>query len=126
MSDGTEFIAALQPVVASLGATLVSVGDEEHGDEPVVWRGETVAFIRSVELHGALGRLVGTVEREIGESLPDMSRGQKQDAIRRLDELGAFLLRGSVEDLATLMDVSRVTLYTYLNAVAGSGPEERT
>jgi predicted transcriptional regulator YheO len=47
-----------------------------------------------------------------------MDRSQKQAAIRQLDEQGAFLLRGAVEDVAAMMEVSRVTLYSYLNAVS--------
>jgi predicted transcriptional regulator YheO len=38
-------------------------------------------------------------------------------AVRRLDELGALLLRGVVEDIAQLMGVSRLTLYRYLKAI---------
>lgn len=81
------------------------------------WRGETVAYVRPAELHGALGRLVATVEREIGCELSEMERSDKQTAVRRLDEHGAFLLRGAVDDVAVRMGVSRVTLYTYLNAI---------
>ena len=68
-------------------------------------------------LHDALERLVADVEREIGVPINDMSRAQKQQAVARLDAHGAFLLRGSVEEVATLMHVSKVTLYAYLNAV---------
>ena len=70
-----------------------------------------------VGLHGALDRMVADVEREIGAALPDMTRAQKQQAIARLDAQGAFLLRGSAEALASQMEVSKVTLYAYLNAV---------
>ena len=81
------------------------------------WDGETVAYLRQGELHGALGRMVAAVERDAGSPLSEMSRGDKQAAVRRLDEQGAFLLRGAVDDVAHLMGVSRVTLYTYLNAI---------
>ncbi len=50
-----------------------------------------------------------------------MPRADKQIAVRRLDEQGAFLLRSAVEDVATWMGVSKVTLYSYLNAI-GSSP----
>ena len=71
-----------------------------------------------VGLHGALDRMVADVERELGADLADMSRAQKQQAIARLDAQGAFLLRGSAEALASQMEVSKVTLYAYLNAVS--------
>lgn len=84
------------------------------------WQGEVVAYLRVNELHGALERLVSSVEREIGGRLSEMDRAQKQAAVRRLDEQGAFLLRGAVEDVAGWMGVSRVTLYSYLNAIERS------
>jgi predicted transcriptional regulator YheO len=34
-----------------------------------------------------------------------------------LDERGAFLLRGAVDDMARIMGVSRITIYNYLNAI---------
>jgi len=87
------------------------------GDYPIVWDGEELGFVRGSELHGALDRLVHGVERESGARLAEMDRTQKQAAVRQLDEQGAFLLRGAVEDLATTMGISRVTLYSYLNAI---------
>ncbi len=69
-------------------------------------------------LHGALDRLVAEVEHELGGRLPDLTRELKQAAVRLLDERGAFLLRRSVEDVAELMGVSRITIYNYLNAIA--------
>ncbi len=46
-----------------------------------------------------------------------MDRHQKQVAVRGLDERGVFLLRGAVEEIASRMGVSRVTLYNYINAI---------
>ncbi|MEZ5230636.1 MAG: helix-turn-helix domain-containing protein [Acidimicrobiales bacterium] len=118
MPDGAEeFLSALKPVVEQMGATVVHARSSRPGDQPVRWKGRTVAFVRTTELHGALERLAASVERELGASLPDMDRAQKQAAIRRLDEQGAFLLRGAVEDVASWMGVSKVTLYSYLNAI---------
>ncbi|HAZ33053.1 MAG TPA: transcriptional regulator, partial [Acidimicrobiaceae bacterium] len=47
----------------------------------------------------------------------NMSREDKQRAVRLLDERGAFTLRRAVEDLADAMGVSRITVYNYLNAI---------
>ncbi len=118
MSDAaTDFLSALRPVVESLGARVIGVGSSRPGDKPVVWQGETVAYLRVGDLHGALERLVDDVERETESRLHDMDRAQKQAAVRHLDERGAFLLRGAVEDVAGWMGVSKVTLYSYLNAI---------
>ncbi len=112
-----DFLSALRPVVEAMGASIVNARSSRPSDRPVLWKGETVAYLRTSELHGALERLVAAVEREMGARLPDLERAQKQAAIRRLDEQGAFLLRGAVEDVAGWMGVSKVTLYTYLNAI---------
>lgn len=115
-----EFLAALGPIVEDLGARVIAPQSSRDGDAPVVWQGETVAYLRSNELHGALERAVSSIEREIGAKLADMKRSEKQAAIRRLDERGAFLLRGATEDVAGWMGVSKVTIYSYLNAIERS------
>jgi predicted transcriptional regulator YheO len=68
-------------------------------------------------LHGALDRLIEQVERELGGKLPTLSREDKQEAVRLLDDRGAFLLRRSVELVADALGVSRITVYNYLNAI---------
>lgn len=115
--DTNDFLVAVGPVVTALGGQLVPPDEGTEADIEVRWRDRTVAYARGSELHGALDRLMQAVERELGVELSDMTREQKQIAVRLLDEQGAFLLRGAVEDIAQLMDVSRVTLYSYLNAI---------
>ena len=116
-SEALLFLDAVQPVVEALGGSLVGVDEGEPTDIELAWNGEIVGYVRGSELHGALDRLMHSVERELGVGLADMTREQKQIAVRRLDEKGAFLLRGAVEDIAQLLEVSRVTLYSYLNAI---------
>ena len=79
--------------------------------------GADLAAVRMAPLHGALDRLIESVEREVGGRLPLLSREDKQRAIRILDERGAFTLRRAVEDVADAMGVSRITVYNYLNAL---------
>lgn len=122
MASNDDFLRALRPIVDALGATVVPRRSSRHGDLPVIWNGETIAYVRVSELHGALDRLVAAVEREFDARLADMSRSEKQAAVRRLDEQGAFLLRGAVDDVSSWMGVSRVTLYSYLNAINSHGP----
>lgn len=121
--DEAAFLRAVRPIVEHLGATIVPERSHRPGDAPIEWNGSIVAFVRGSELHGALDRLVRGVEQELGCPLSEMDRSQKQVAIRQLDEQGAFLLRGAVEDVAAMMAVSRVTLYSYLNAVSADGTD---
>jgi hypothetical protein len=117
-NDEDAFLRAIRPTIEHLGATIVPERSHRPGDVPLEWDGSIVGFVRGSELHGALDRLVRGVKQEIGAPLAEMDRSQKQAAIRQLDEQGAFLLRGAVEDVAAMMEVSRVTLYSYLNAVS--------
>lgn len=110
-------VASVRPVVEAMGAQVVRAGDEEPSDLPLSWEGTTVAFVRLPPLHGALDRLIEGVERDLGRRLADLSREDKQRAIRMLDERGAFILRRAVEDVADVMGVSRITVYNYLNAI---------
>lgn len=68
-------------------------------------------------LHDALANMIRAVERDLGASPTEWTRDQKQAVVRQLDEQGAFLLRGAVDDMAKIMGVSRITIYNYLNAI---------
>jgi HTH domain len=115
-----EFLTALRPVAKALGARIVTPKRMGASDIPLEWRGEVVAALRVPDLQGALERLIGQVERELGGKLPQLSRENKQRAVRLLDERGAFTLRKSIEDVADALGVSRITVYNYLNAVERS------
>ena len=110
-------LATLQPLVDALGCSMIDSSQIETADIPLVYEGELIAAVRLPDLHGALARLIDSVEREMGQQLPNMNREQKQLAIRLLDDRGAFTLRRAVEDVADAMGVSRITVYNYLNAI---------
>jgi len=110
-------IAAIRPLVQAMGGEFVPIVSREPSDIPISWEGQVVAVVRLPPLHGALDRLIEGVERDLGGRLPELSREDKQRAIRLLDERGAFTLRRAVEDVADAMGVSRITVYNYLNAI---------
>jgi uncharacterized protein YqgV (UPF0045/DUF77 family) len=72
-------------------------------------------------LHDALRSMIRAAERDIGTRVDDWTRADKQRVVRLLEEQGAFLLRGAVDDMARIMGVSRITIYNYLNAIDRSG-----
>jgi hypothetical protein len=109
--------AALKPVLDAVGAELIHPDRRQPSDVPLVWEGQVVAGVRTAPLHGALDRLIESVELELGGRLPDLRREDKQRAVRLLDERGAFVLRRAVEDVADAMRISRITVYNYLNAI---------
>lgn len=112
----------LQPVAAAVGGELLPTSARTPGDIPLDFDGETVGVLRLGGLDGALGRLIGSVERELGDALSNLSRTGKQAAVRLLHERGAFLLRKGVEDVAAAMGVSRITIYNYINAMEQPAP----
>lgn len=109
--------AAIKPVLDAVGAELIHPDRRQPSDVPLVWEGQVVAGVRTAPLHGALDRLIESIELELGGRLRDLRREDKQRAVRLLDERGAFVLRRAVEDVADAMRISRITVYNYLNAI---------
>lgn len=116
MARRHPLLTALQPVADALGATLVSPSRIVAGDIELVWEDEVVGALRLPGVHGSLERVIATVEAELGAPLGELDREGKQSAVQLLNELGAFQLRRSVEEVADAMGVSRFTVYNYLNA----------
>ena len=108
---------AFEPLLAIVGGEVIDPGDIATGDIPIEWEGTTIGGIRLGSLTDALDRMVGHIEAELGAPLSGLGRTEKQDAIRMLDEQGAFLLRKSIDDIADRMGVSRITIYNYLTLV---------
>ena len=117
MSSPHPLVVAMKPVLDAVGAQLIHPDQRLPSDIPLVWEGVVVAGVRTAPLHGALDRLIENVESELGGRLRDLPREDKQRAVRLLDEQGAFVLRRAVEDVADAMNVSRITVYNYLNAI---------
>lgn len=65
-----------------------------------------------------LDRLMADAERELGAKLGDLSREDKQRAVKLLDAWGAFDVRRSTEVVADALGVSRITVYNYLNRIS--------
>ena len=117
-------LVALAPVLDRTNAVLVPPARIAGSDVPLVWKGETIAAVRfpsqpgeaPVEAAvGDLGRLLEDLAAELGAPLRDLSRPQKQRAVRLLEERGAFAYRKSAETVAEALNVSRFTVYNYLN-----------
>lgn len=68
----------------------------------------------------AIDELIQMAEGQIRLPISRMSRAQKQQVVRFLDERGAFNLKKSVETVADALGVSRFTVYNYLDSSRGS------
>lgn len=112
-----SLLQALGPLLEAIGGDAIDVAAIQGGDIPLEWDGQLVGAVRLPPLSQALELLVSRIEMELGAKLSDLDRVQKQVAVRMLEEHGAFLLRKSIEYVAEAMDVSRITIYNYLNAI---------
>ena len=108
--------ATLRPVLDAVGADPVPPELIAKSDVPLEWEGEVIGGIRLRSLEGAVPRMVDQIVGEMGADVENLGREEKQQVVRLLNERGAFLIRGAVEEVADLMGVSRITIYNYLNA----------
>jgi uncharacterized protein GlcG (DUF336 family) len=111
---------AVAPVADAVGGTLIGPDELGEGDVVLRWQGEVVGGFRPGGLQGALDRLLAQIEQELGAPVALLDREGKQEVVRRLDERGAFTLRKAVEDIANRLQVSRFTIYNYLNSTTSA------
>jgi len=112
---------SLERIGEAIGAMVVDAmrGGATHINLSVARDTERLA---AASLHDALDAMMRAAQRDLGGDASTWSRADKQRVVRMLDERGAFLLRGAVDDIAVAMGVSRITIYNYLNAI-NSGSE---
>jgi HTH domain len=74
----------------------------------------------SAQLHldETIDHLIDLSEAGMGKRIADMSRTEKQQVVKFLDERGAFLIRRAVADVAERLGVTRFTIYNYLDREA--------
>lgn len=58
-------------------------------------------------------------EKKIGKAASEMNREEKMGFISYLDEKGAFLISKSGQRICELLQISKFTLYNYLDAIRG-------
>lgn len=122
-----DLARALQPLLDRVGGALVDVGVAGADDVTVSLPGGPAVTVRlpgsatapapddSADLSDGLARLIAGVERELGAPLAELPRAGKQQAVRLLEERGAFEMRRSAETVAEALGVTRFTVYNYLN-----------
>lgn len=123
--DADAFLAAVRPVARALGGHVVGPDHLSEGAVPLVWRGKLVGGLQRPgpsDLRNGLSNLISQIVAELGGELAELSRTDKQRAVRLLDERGAFAIRNAVDEVADAMGVSRVTVYNYLNATREALP----
>lgn len=64
-----------------------------------------------------MDRLIDESQRNIGKTATEMNRHEKKEMVRLLDEKGLFLITHSGEKVCEVLDISKYTLYRYLEDI---------
>jgi predicted transcriptional regulator YheO len=64
-----------------------------------------------------VGSLVEQIVGEIGKQPSSMSTEERFQFVRTLEEKGGFLIKGAVEQVASITGVSKYTIYSYLQKI---------
>jgi len=104
--DTTDFYNASQALMP-----LLHLNDQMHHDSQETFSHSVEETIESVFLQAV---------DEVGKHPTTMGVDEKTRLIAYLEESGAFQLKGSVEEVAHLMGVTKFTVYNYLKKVRNS------
>jgi len=85
------------------------------------------------DIRDVVAGMVTKILGEMGRTPAAMSREEKMEVVKRLEERGAFLVKRSAEQVAEALDLSRYTIFAYLkeirhggDAAGGHDPARRT
>ncbi|TCC23230.1 helix-turn-helix domain-containing protein [Kribbella sindirgiensis] len=123
MPEQHPLVQAIAPLVERLNAELVDAAQARADDVTLAWDGKPVVAVRLPPTsapekpapEGGVQSLLAGVAEELGGSLRDLSRHDKQQAVLLLEARGAFEYRKSAEIVAEALGVTRFTVYNYLN-----------
>jgi len=80
------------------------------------------SFPRSVD--ELVSELIGAAIRRTGVPVELMKKNHKLAVVEELEAKGLFLLKDAVEVIASALEVTRFTIYNYLNELAAAGESE--
>ena len=96
-------------------ANLAAVG--RHGGEALPETEEIFAD----DIRDVVAGMVAKILNEMGKTPAAMSRDEKMEVVKRLEERGAFLVKRSAEQVADALDLSRYTIFSYLKEIRRPG-----
>jgi predicted transcriptional regulator YheO len=84
------------------------------------------AEIFAADIRDVVAGMITGILGETGKTPQAMSRDEKMDVVKRLEERGAFLVKRSAEQVAEALDLSRYTIFSYLKEIRhGGATDER-
>lgn len=123
--DDTDLLGAAEVLRALTATAPLAKGDAGGGavrggeDEPVP-RARPSAERLNVSVEEMTVEVIGDVVASPAVSSQRMTSDEKLEVVRRLDEVGVFLVKGSVAAAAAALAVSEPTVYRYLRQVRRS------
>ncbi len=87
------------------------------GGEAATETGEIFAH----DIREVVAGMIGAILTEMGKTPSAMTRDEKREVVRRLEERGAFLVKRSAEQVAEALDLSRYTIFSYLKEIRRRG-----
>jgi predicted transcriptional regulator YheO len=69
------------------------------------------------DIREVVGGMIAAILAEMGKTPAMMTREEKREVVRRLEERGAFLVKRSAEQVAEALDLSRYTIFSYLKEI---------
>lgn len=69
------------------------------------------------DIRDVVAAMVTRILNEMGKTPGVMSRDEKMEVVKRLEERGAFLVKRSAEQVAEALDLSRYTIFSYLKEI---------
>lgn len=68
-------------------------------------------------VHDVIDEMINSVIKEFNKPATALEMHEKIEVVRKLEERGAFLIKGALDYLATMLGVSKYTLYNYLQKI---------
>jgi len=69
------------------------------------------------DIRDVVSGMVTKILNEMGKTPVSMTREEKMEVVRRLEDRGAFLVKRSAEQIAEALDLSRYTIFSYLKEI---------
>ena len=69
------------------------------------------------DIRDVVAAMVTKAVGEMGKTPAAMTREEKMEVVKRLEERGAFLVKRSAEQVAEALDLSRYTIFAYLKEI---------
>ena len=88
---------------------------------PNIEKSEIADTIKSATTEGSISDMVDDLIQRIAgnDSANTMTRDQRIEKVRFMEEKGIFLMKGSIEKAAEGLGVNPVTIYSYLDEIRG-------